>query len=183
MTFVERFFSFNLEIADPGRRLYLKTRVKTPKHPDEPLSHLTARILAFAHCYEEGVSFSRGFFAPEEPAIWKIDPIQGMSLWADVGAPDGRKLERAARREGGARKLIYLFRREQPEDLAHRFQRCRGGCAAKYRTFMIEPDLAEELADGLKSTSDWQLTFIDDLLCLSANGRDWQGSIIPIEPG
>jgi uncharacterized protein YaeQ len=55
MTFVQAFYSFNLDITNSDAGGYFKLRIKVPQHPEESLEHLFARVLAFVHSYEEGL--------------------------------------------------------------------------------------------------------------------------------
>ena len=181
MTFVDGFFSFNLEISNADRGLYLRTRVKTPKHPYETMEHLMARVLAFAHSYEEGLEFSRGLFAPEEPTIWKRDLLGEVKLWVQLGAPEGEKFERSLRRSRSARRVIYFQAPEQLAAFGRSVQRCRTNWSENLTCYALDEEVPVRLAKDARSSSDWQLTVIDELVSVVANGSDIQTTLAPLD--
>ena len=87
MTFVERFLAFNIQLSDPDRGLHVTTRVKLPKHEQEPLIYFHARLFAFLHSYEPGLQFYPRFLDDKEPALFKKDVVGTYSQWIDVECP------------------------------------------------------------------------------------------------
>ena len=181
MTFVESFYSFNLDISNVDRSLYLKTRVKTPKHPYETLHHLVARMLAFAHCYDQGLAFSRGLFAPEEPTIWKKDVVGALQLWVQVGHVDSKKLQVSLRRHPDIRHVIYLFEESEVAVLSHAIPRIRLASVKNIVCHKIDGLFLEQLALHLRSASNWQITFIDGLVYLTSEAQEFHTKLEPID--
>ncbi|NLF24266.1 MAG: YaeQ family protein [Deltaproteobacteria bacterium] len=179
MTFVDGFYSFNLDISDTERGLYQKTRVKTPKHPHESVPHLLARVLAFAHCYESGLSFSRGLFADEEPTLWKRDALGTVQLWIQVGEVNRKKLQKSLRQQPQARHILYFYEPAQVEALY--LQRGKINGVETLTCHLIDGAFLDQLAPHLKSASNWQITFIDDLVYLTSAHQELQTKLVMID--
>jgi uncharacterized protein YaeQ len=181
MTFVDGFYSFKLDISNADRGLYTGLRLKTPKHPYESLPHLYARMLAYAHCYEESVQFSRGMFEVQEPTIWKKDLLGNVELWVQVGVPDEKKLQHVLRQHRDIRRLLYLYEPSQIPALQHALSKCRTALPENISCFEINHTLLEELVPLARSSARWQVTFIDEALYLVVDGYEFESSIQPVE--
>ena len=101
-------YHFSIELSDTDRSLYESFKVPTALHPSESLEFMMARVVAFALEYGEGISFSPGIGATEEPAI-AIRGLDGaFAAWIDVGAPSAERLHRAAK--VAQRVAVYCHR-------------------------------------------------------------------------
>src|SRR5262245_8597836 len=65
-------------------------------------------VLAYCLEYTEGIAFTQGVAAGDEPAIWVRDLTGRMIAWIDVGMPDAERLHRASKQAG--RVAIYTHR-------------------------------------------------------------------------
>jgi uncharacterized protein YaeQ len=86
---------FDIELSDVDRGVYEKLELRAAQHPSESMRYLLTRVLAYCLSYEEGIAFTRGLAAADEPAIWVKD-LQGVtSAWIDIGTPSPERLHRA----------------------------------------------------------------------------------------
>jgi len=115
MSFAAAFYNFSITLNNAEQGVFCRFRIKVPLHPLESLEHLSARMLAFTHCYREGQAFSSVLFEPKEPTIWHKDVTGDVLLWAQVGCPDRKKLEHSLRSAPLAEHRIYFFHPEQVE--------------------------------------------------------------------
>ena len=97
MSFVDGIYRFTLLVNDSNRGVYEELQLRTPKHPYEPIEHLIARVLVFAHSYSSGLEFSEGYFNQQQPALWKRSIIEELHTWIDVGLPEEKKIKKALR--------------------------------------------------------------------------------------
>jgi len=177
MTFVEAFYGFNLEITHTDRDVYEKIRLKTPKHPHEPLEHLYARILAFAHCYEPDQVFTHGLFQPEEPTIWRKSVTGELLLWTQVGCPPAHKLKKALRAHSEAHFHIYFFEDSQVEQFCSHMRGSRNNWVENVHFHRIDPALLQDLLPLSKSSSDWSATIVDGSMYLVVDDHEFHTSI------
>jgi uncharacterized protein YaeQ len=87
-------YNFDVELADSDRGRYESLNLRVARHPSESEEYLVTRLLAFLLEYAEGIEFSRGVSAPEDPAIAIRDLTGRITTWIDVGAPDAARLDR-----------------------------------------------------------------------------------------
>jgi len=180
MTFVEGFYSFNLELTDTDRDRYARVRVKVPRHPHESFEHLFGRVLAWLHCYEPGQEFTRGLFEPKEPTIWRRDVIGALLLWVQLGCPDRQKLQRALRESAGEVR-VYFYEPGQVEALCHMLRGSTTNWVEPVRFYHLDPELLVALAEYPVSSSSWQATFVDGQLYLVVDGREYASSVEPVD--
>lgn len=61
--------AFTVHLADVDRGVYDELSLRVARHPSETGAFLLTRVLAYALEYEEGISFSEGIAATDEPAV------------------------------------------------------------------------------------------------------------------
>jgi uncharacterized protein YaeQ len=76
-------------------------------HPSETQERMMARVLAFCINAQDGLTFTRGLNAIEEPAIWSHSLDGQISLWIDVGEPRSDRIKKSSRL--ASRVRIYSF--------------------------------------------------------------------------
>lgn len=100
-------FKVNLQIADMDRAYYNNLTLTLAQHPSETDERLMVRLLAFALHSAEGLKFTEGISAEDEPAIWKKNMTGEIELWLEVGLPDEKRIRKACNR---ARQVcIYAY--------------------------------------------------------------------------
>ncbi len=181
MTFVEAFYSFNIELSHTNRELYESLRFKTPKHPYESFEHLIARILAYLHSYEQGTVFSRGYFERSEPTIWRHDAIGIVLNWAEVGELDERKLKKSLRQNDQARHAVYFYTQEQALAFCHHLRGSKSNWIDSVDFYMLDFAFLETIAAQLESSNKWSVMLIDDNLYISMHGQDFESRISELD--
>ena len=155
-----------IQLADIGRNRYETLQTTIARHPSETEERLLARLLAYALCYEEGLVFTRGVGAGDEPDLWLKGPDGRTQLWVEVGLPDAERLVRASRHAG---RVVLLacgagfphWERQQLPKLA--------GCANLTVTGLDNAFLGR-LAQRLERSIAWEITITEGILYLSADG-------------
>jgi uncharacterized protein YaeQ len=181
MTFVLAFYSFNLEINNSEAESYRKLRIKIPRHPYESLEQMYARVLAFAHSYEEGLEFSRGLFETREPSLWKRDLFGGTELAVEVGQVDEEKLHRALRHNPQTRHKVYFFSDDQVAQFCRSLRGSTSNWIEGISFFQIAANVLTELEPLERSSSSWSLAFVDEALYLSVDGTTIETRITPLD--
>ncbi|WP_322410890.1 YaeQ family protein [Microbacterium invictum] len=84
--------TFEVQLADVDRGVYDEVTVRAARHPSETDAYMVTRVLAYLLEYEDGVAFSGGISATEEPAVLIRDATGRITAWIEVGAPDAGRL-------------------------------------------------------------------------------------------
>lgn len=100
--------TFDIELSHVDRGVYETFSIKTGRHPSESAEYLVTRILAYALEYREGIAFTQGLAASDEPAVWIRDLTGRLETWIEVGAPDPARLHRASK--GSDRVVVYCHK-------------------------------------------------------------------------
>jgi uncharacterized protein YaeQ len=185
MSFVEAFYSFNIDISNADSGVAAHVRVKIPRHPFESLESLYARVLAFVHAYESDLRFSQGMYEPEEPTLWKRDSLGNVLTWIEVGALEGRKLKQALRlaeRQGFDMSCkAYLYSDEHVQHFCRELRGAKQNWIEAVQFFRIKQESLEAIASAERSSARWVVTIVDSSLYLDCDGLEIETTIEPID--
>ena len=100
--------TFDVQLADVDRGVYEDLTLRVARHPSETDAFMVTRVLAYCLEYEDGIAFSEGISANNEPAVLVRDVTGRVTAWIEVGAPGRRAppLRQQARRP----HLVYTHR-------------------------------------------------------------------------
>ncbi len=98
----------DIQLSDTDRGVYESLSLRAAQHPSEHDLYFVARVLARCLEHDEGVDFTRGLDADDEPAIWQRDLRGDLLAWIEVGAPAPERLHRASKT--GARVAVYTWK-------------------------------------------------------------------------
>ncbi|WP_308492519.1 YaeQ family protein [Microbacterium terrisoli] len=101
-------YTFDVELADVDRGVYESLTLRVARHPSETDAFMITRVLAYCLEYEEGIAFSEGISAAEEPAVLVRDLTGAITAWIEVGAPDAARLHFGSKLAG--RTTVYTHR-------------------------------------------------------------------------
>lgn len=90
-------YNFDIQLADADRGVYEDLALRVACHPSESPEYLFTRVLAYGLEFTEGLSFGKGLSDPDEPALTVRDLTGALRAWIEVGAPDARRLHKAAK--------------------------------------------------------------------------------------
>jgi uncharacterized protein YaeQ len=170
---------FTIALADSDRGVYDELDLRAAQHPSESERYLVARILARALEHAEGVDFSRGLAADDEPALWQKDLRGDLQAWIEVGTPSVDRLHRASKL--CRRVAVYAWKGadQLAADLAER--RIHRG--DELELFALEPELLDAIAATLDRTNKWELSVTGGALYLGAAGKSFEGAVRRIAIG
>lgn len=143
-----------LELAHVDRGVYARLAASVARHPSETAERLVLRLLAWALCYEEGLAFTRGIAAGDEPELWSHEPDGRVDLWIEVGLPEPERLLKAARH---ARRVVLLAAgaNRWRWESAHLPACAR---AANLSILGLDFALVQQLAERLERSVAWSVT-------------------------
>jgi len=174
MSFVDRFYSFIVELTAPERNLYGKLRFKIPKYPDEDLIDLAARVFAYLHCYTPEILFSANPTDHQSPTLSSLAPSGDYKNFAFVGLPDLKSLRLSVRQQRQATCSVYFYRDEQLERFCHQLRGSKENWVNDIKFFMIShPELGSIIPTDRVSIN-WQIINIDDIFYIEGDELSYQ---------
>lgn len=100
--------TFQVQLADVDRGIYDELALRVARHPSETAAYMLTRVLAYCLEFEEGIAFSDGISATDEPAVLVRDATGRITAWIEVGAPDAERLHHGSKLAD--RTTIYTHR-------------------------------------------------------------------------
>lgn len=165
--------TFTVHLADVDRGVYDELSLRVAKQSSETDAYMLTRVLAYALEYEEGIAFSEGIAAGDEPALWVRDATGRVSAWIEVGAPDATRLHYGSKLAD--RTVVYTHRDPQ---------KVLGGWKGKsiYRADDIvlrsfDPGFVEAAAGALERRSVMTVSVTEGHVYLELNGTTLSSGI------
>jgi uncharacterized protein YaeQ len=168
---------FDIQLADSDRSVYESFELRVARHPSEAPDYLITRVLAYGLEYTQGISFSNGLSAPDEPTIAVRDLTGAMLAWIDIGAPSAERLHRASK--ATPRVAVYTHK-----DVAQFVGRLRGERIHRSEAlelYALDRDLLANLADRLARRMAISLTVAERHLYVSVADESFTGVIERVE--
>ncbi|HWU31097.1 MAG TPA: YaeQ family protein [Microbacterium sp.] len=100
--------TFDVQLADVDRGVYDDFTLRMARHPSETDAYMLTRLLAYCLEYEEGIVFTEGVAATDEPAVLVRDLTGRVTAWIEVGAPDATRLHFGSKLAD--RTTVYTYR-------------------------------------------------------------------------
>ncbi len=164
---------FEVALSDADRGVYETLDLRVAQHPSESERYLVARVLARALEHADGVEFSRGLAAGEEPALWQHDLRGDLQAWIEIGNPTTERLHRASKT--GARVVIYTWK--AAEELARAIADAKVHRADAIAIHVLDPALLDAVVATLDRNNHWALSISGGSLYLDAGGRSFEGAL------
>jgi len=161
---------FAIALADADRGVYTDLDLRAAQHPSEADRYLVARVLARCLEHAEGVDFTRGLAAADEPAIWQRDLRGELRAWIEVGSPNADRLHKASKT--GARIAVYAWLRapELARDIAARDVHRR----QDLELHALDPRALDAIAETLERKNRWELAVSGGTLYLTAGSASFE---------
>jgi uncharacterized protein YaeQ len=101
-------YNFDTELADIDRGVYQTLALRIARQPSETAEFMLTRWLAYCLEYTEGIEFTEGVAAGDDPAVLVRDMTGRVTAWIEVGMPDASRLHRGSKLAG--RAAVYTHR-------------------------------------------------------------------------
>ena len=101
-------YNLETELSDVGRGVYQTLSLRMARQPSETLEFMLTRFLAYCLEYTEGIEFTEGVAAGDQPAVLVRDLTGRITAWIEVGMPDAQRLHRGSKLAG--RAAVYTHR-------------------------------------------------------------------------
>lgn len=166
-------YHLRIDLSDVDRGVYEALDLRVARHPSETMSYLVTRLLGYCVFYEEGIAFSHGLGATDEPALWIKDLQGNLRAWIEVGAPAADRLHRASK----ASPRVAIITAQKP-DLVTRVGRDRAiHRADDIEVHVIEPGFVSALEAATERNARWELVRSGGQLYATVDGQTLSGAI------
>ncbi len=167
---------FDIELSDVDRHVYEALSVKAAQHPSETGEYLVARVLAYALEFEEGLGFTAGLGASEEPALQSRDLTGQLRAWIEVGTPDSARLHRASKAAG--RVVVYCHK--DPDSWLRLLARDKVHASDQITLIGLPPADVAALAAVLERRNTWSILHMEDTLTIGIGDTTYKLSLARI---
>lgn len=165
--------TFQVHLADVDRGIYDEFALRAARHPSETAAYLMTRVLAYCLEYEEGIAFTEGISATDEPAVLVRDATGSITAWIEVGAPDAERLHRGSRLAD--RTTIYTHR--DPAKLLPQWAGKKIHRAEAITLHSFDPGFIDDAADALERRNTMSVSVTEHELYLELNGRTLSSAV------
>lgn len=164
---------FKIQLSDTDRGVYEELDLRAARHPSETAAYLITRVLAYALCYEEGITFSQGLANTEQPALWVKTLDDRTTSWIEIGTPSAERLHKASK----ACARVVIFTHHDPELLRREAARIAIHRVDQIEVFAPAPGLIQSLADALERNTSWELVRSGGQLYVTQQGTTYDGAL------
>jgi len=181
MTFVAAFYNFSIELNNAETDTFASFRLKLPRHELESRAHFYARLIAYLHSYKEGLTFCDATPNQKLPTMWLKDPIDTVLLWVHVDTPEKRKLELSLKQNPDAEHRVYFYEGAEIANFCHHLRGSKTNWVKDVQFYLIDTNVLQELETLEQTSPHWSVSFIDDRMYLTVDGRDFESTIETID--
>jgi len=167
-------YNFTVELADVDRGVYETLELRVARQPSEAVEYMLMRLLAYCLEYTEGIAFTQGVAAGDEPAVLIRDLTGQITAWIEVGLPDAERVHRGSKLAG--RAAIYTHR--DVTQLLNQYAGKRIHRAAEIPVYAIARDVVDAVATVLERRADLTLTVNERELVLTVGKHTFTTMII-----
>ena len=164
---------FSVQLANIDRGVYETLELRVARQPSETAEYMLSRLLAYCLEYQDGIAFTEGVAAVDEPAVLVRDLTGRITAWIEVGAPDAERLHRGSKHAG--RAAVYTHRDVRPwlAQLAgakiHR--------AAEIPIYELGREFMQSAAAAIERRNTVSLSLTEGELYLDINGKSFSSTV------
>ena len=160
-------YNLTVELADIDRGVYETLELRMARQPSESPEYMLMRLVAYCLEYTEGVAFTQGVAAGDEPAVYVRDLTGQVKAWIEVGLPDAERLHRGSKMAG--RAAVYTHR--DVEQLLAQYAGKKIHNAAEIPIYALHRRFVEEVAALIDRRSSLALSITDRELYITIGNR------------
>jgi uncharacterized protein YaeQ len=160
----------NLTLSDVDRGIYETLQTTIARHPSETEERLVARLLAYALFYGDGLTFTKGVGAGDEPDIWLKGPDGRTLLWIEVGLPEPERLTKASRHS----ERVALLASGRTWPLWEQQHLSKLKKIANISVITLDNNFVSSLASKLERSINWTVTITDNNLYINAGNETFE---------
>jgi uncharacterized protein YaeQ len=167
-------YNFDTELADIDRGVYETLALRLARHPSETPEFMLTRWLAYCLEYTQGIEFTEGVSAGDDPAVIVRDMTGRVTAWIEVGMPDAARLHRGSKLAG--RAAVYTHR-----NVAKVLDGLNGKQvhrAAEIPVYELETGFIENVAAVLQRREKISLSITERQMYIDVSGRTFATTVV-----
>ena len=165
--------TFTVQLADVDRGVYEELPLRVARHPSETDAFMMTRVLAYCLEYEEGIAFTEGVSATDEPAVLVRDLTGRITAWIEVGAPDAERLHYGSKLAD--RTVVYTHR--DPAKVMAPWAGKRIHEAEAIRVYSFDPGFVDAAVAAIDRRNTMTLSVTERELYLDLNGTSLSSAV------
>ncbi|WP_345802958.1 YaeQ family protein [Microbacterium sp. AZCO] len=165
--------TFTVQLADVDRAVYDELTLRVARHPSETDAFMLTRVLAYCLEYEEGIAFSEGLSATDEPAVYVRDLTGALTAWVEVGAPDAARLHAGSL----AADRVAVYTQRDPAKVAAPWAGKKIHRGEEIPLYSFDPGFIDSAIAPLERRNTMTVSVIERRLYLELNGATFESDI------
>ena len=165
--------TFTVQLADMDRGVYDDLTLRVARQASETDAFMMTRLLAYCLEFTEGIAFSEGIAATDEPAVLVKDATGRILTWIEVGAPDADRLHFGSRL--AERTVVYTHR--DPKKVLGLWAGKKIHHPEAIVLHSFDPGFIDAAAAALERRSTLTLSITERELYLEVNGTNLHSPI------
>lgn len=167
-------YNLTVELADTDRGVYETLDLRMARQPSEAAEYMFMRLVAYCLEYTEGIAFTQGVAAGDEPAVLVRDLTGQVQAWIEVGLPDAERLHRGSKMAG--RAAVYTHR--DVDQLLAQYAGKKIHGAADIPIYALHRRFVEEVAGLIDRRSTISLAITDRELYVTIGNRTLNSALV-----
>lgn len=167
-------YSIETGLSDVDRGVYQTFSLRMARQPSETPEFMLTRFLAYCLEYTEGIAFTEGVAAGDQPAVLVRDLTGRITAWVEVGMPDAQRLHRGSKLAG--RVAVYTHR-----NIAQVLEQLDGKQiheAPAIPVYEFGRGFVEGVAAVLQRRADASVSIIERQLYLDVSGHAFSTAVV-----
>jgi len=166
--------NLDIDLADVDRGVYEKLTLRMARQPSETLEYMLMRVFAYCLEYGEGIQFTEGVAAGDEPAVLIRDLTGKVTAWIEVGMPDPGRLHRGLKLAGRAAIYTHRDARKLLKDLAA----AEIARLVDVPVYAFDRSMVENVSGLLARRNQLSLSLTERELYLDIDGQTFTSTIV-----
>jgi len=166
-------YHLQIDLSDVERGVYEALDLRLARHPSETMRYLLTRVIAYCLCHEEGIAFSKGLAAADEPAVWVKDLQGNLRAWIEVGTPAPERIHKASK----ACPRVVVFTHHDPELIKRAARGKTIHKAEAIRIHAVDAALLDDLEAVTDRNTKWILAHTEGMLYVTVGERSFSGAV------
>lgn len=165
--------TFAVQLADIDRGVYDELTLRVARHPSETDAFMLTRVLAYCLEFEDGIAFSEGISATDEPAVLVRDLTGALVAWIEVGAPDASRLHSGSLQ--AHRVAVYTHR--DPAKVVALWSGKKIHRAGEIPLHSFDPGFVDAASGALERRNTMSVSITERRLYVELNGRSFETDV------
>lgn len=165
--------NFDVEISDVDRGVYETLALCVARQPSETAPYMVTRLLAYCLEYREGIVFTEGVAAGDQPAVCVRDLTGRLTAWIEVGMPEADRLHRGAKL--AERVAVYTHR--DADKLVRQLAGAKIHRASEIPIFAFGAGFVDTIAEAMGRRSRISLSVTERQLYVELDGKTFETPI------